>query len=182
MQMIAKADDASLTPTELIAIGGTLVAAASVGNSLGRLFWAWISDIIGRVNAFIALLTSAGVVFLVLPQVSNPVLYGVLLAYTVASYGGGFGTIPSLISDLYGPKRMSQIHGRILTGWATAGLISPPVFGMLMDTRPEQAASYAFYSCAMVLFLSAALVTTFKPLHLKTTAMPAIAHAADEAI
>ena len=170
MQMIAKADDASLTPTELIAIGGTLVAAASVGNSLGRLFWAWISDIIGRVNAFIALLTSAGVVFLVLPQVSNPILYGVLLAYTVSSYGGGFGTIPSLISDLYGPKRMSQIHGRILTGWATAGLISPPVFGMLMDTRPEQAASYAFYSCAMVLFLSAALVTTFKPLHLKTTA------------
>ena len=93
MQMIAKADNASLTPTELIAIGGTLVAAASVGNSLGRLFWAWISDIIGRVNAFIALLTSAGVVFLVLPQVSDPVLYGVLLAYTVASYGGGFGTI-----------------------------------------------------------------------------------------
>ena len=182
MQMIAKADDASLTPTELIAIGGTLVAAASVGNSLGRLFWAWISDIIGRVNAFIALLTSAGIVFLVLPQVSNPIVYGMLLAYTVSSYGGGFGTIPSLISDLYGPKRMSQVHGRILTGWATAGLISPPIFGMLMDTRPEQAASYAFYSCATVLFLSAALVTTFKPLHVKTTAIPAIDHAADEAI
>ena len=53
---------------------------------------------------------------------------------------------------------------------------------MLMDTRPEQAASYAFYSCATVLFLSAALVTTFKPLHVKTTAIPAIDHAADEAI
>ena len=182
MQMVAKADDASLTPTELIAIGGTLVAAASVGNSLGRLFWAWISDIIGRVNAFIALLTSAAVVFLVLPQVSNPILYGVLLAYTVGSYGGGFGTIPSLISDLYGPRRMSQIHGKVLTGWATAGLISPPIFGMLMDTRPEQAASYAFYSCAVVLLLSAALVTTFKGLHLRTTSVPAIEHAAEEAI
>jgi len=100
----------------------------------------------------------------------------VLLAYTVGSYGGGFGTIPSLISDLYGPKRMSQIHGRVLTGWASAGLISPPIFGMLMDTRPDQAAGLAFYSCAIVLVLSAALVSTFKPLHVKTTAVTAIEH------
>ena len=174
MQMVAKAENAALSQTELIAIGGTLVAAASIGNNLGRLFWAWISDKIGRVNAFIGLLVSAAVVFLILPQVSNPMLYGVLLAYTVGSYGGGFGTIPSLISDLYGPKRMSQIHGKVLTGWASAGLVSPPIFGLLMDTRPEQAASYAFYSCAIVLFLSAALVSTFKALHLTTTAIPAV--------
>jgi OFA family oxalate/formate antiporter-like MFS transporter len=176
MQMVAKADNAALSAADLIAIGGTLVAAASVGNSVGRLFWAWISDKIGRVNAFIGLLTSAAAVFLILPHVTNPTLYGVLLAYTVGSYGGGFGTIPSLISDLYGPKRMSQIHGRVLTGWASAGLISPPIFGMLMDTRPDQAAGLAFYSCAIVLVLSAALVSTFKPLHVKTTAVTAIEH------
>ena len=89
MQMVAKADNAALSPTDLIAIGGTLVAAASVGNSMGRLFWAWISDKIGRVTAFIGLLTSAAVVFLILPQVTNPTLYGVLLAYTVGSTAAG---------------------------------------------------------------------------------------------
>ena len=39
-----------------------------------------------------------------------------------------------------------------------------------MDTRPDQAAGLAFYSCAIVLFLSAALASTFKPLHMRTTA------------
>lgn len=131
-------------------------------------------------NAFIALLISASVVFLILPHVTSPFLFGALLAYTIASYGGGFGTIPSLISDLYGPKRMSPVHGKVLTGWASAGLIAPPTFGWLMDHYPNQAANYAFYSCSIVLFLACVLAATFKPLHLKTTAVPALDHAAED--
>ena len=181
IQKIAKAADGSLDKVALAAIGGTLIAWTSVGNSVGRLFWASISDKIGRVNAFIALLSSAGIAFLILPHVTSPLWFGVLLAYTIASYGGGFGTIPSLISDLYGPKRMSPVHGKILTGWASAGVIAPPTVGWLMDHHPNDAARYAFYGCATVLFLACALAATFKSLHLKTTAIPAIAHAADDA-
>lgn len=180
MQKISGANDPALTKVQLAEIGATLIACASLGNSGGRLFWAWISDKIGRVNAFIALLGSAGIVFLALPYVTTPLLYGALLAFTVGSYGGGFGTIPSLISDLYGPKRMSAVHGKVLTGWASAGLIAPPLFGYMNDTMPDKAADYAFHVCAVVLFLSCALVATFKALHLKTTAIPALAHAADD--
>ena len=180
MQKIAGDANHALDKAALAAIGATLIAWTSVGNSIGRLFWASISDKIGRVNAFIGLLGTAAGVFLILPHVNSPVLYGALLAYTIASYGGGFGTIPSLISDLYGPKRMSAVHGKILTGWASAGLIAPPAFGYLMDHYPSQAANYAFYSCACVLVLACLLVATFKQLHLKTTGIPAIDHAADD--
>lgn len=180
MQKISGAANPALSKTKLAGIGATLIACASLGNSGGRLFWAWISDKIGRVNAFIALLASAAVAFLVLPHIASPVIFGALLTFTVASYGGGFGTIPSLISDLYGPKRMSAVHGKVLTGWASAGLIAPPLFGYLNDTMPDKAATYAFHICAAVLFLSCALVATFKALHLKTTAVPALAHAADD--
>lgn len=179
-QKIAGVADPSLDKLTLAAMGATLIGWTSLSNSLGRLFWASVSDKIGRVNTFIAMLSSAAVVFLILPHVHSPVFFSILLAYTLASYGGGFGTIPSLISDLYGPKRMSAVHGKILTGWASAGLIAPPAFGYLKDHYPEHAANYAFYSCAIVLLLSCALVATFKSLHLKTTSIPAINHAADD--
>lgn len=165
--------DPSLEKKALAALGASLIGWTSFGNSVGRLFWASISDKVGRVNAFVMLLGSASAVFLVLPHVASPLIYGCLLAYTIASYGGGFGTIPSLISDLYGPKRMSAVHGKILTGWASAGLVAPPVFGWLMDHYPNQAASYAFHACAVVLCLAAILAATFSALHRKTTAKPA---------
>lgn len=180
MQKISAANDPALSAARLAEIGATLIACASLGNSGGRLFWAWTSDKIGRVNAFVALLGCAGLVFLTLPYVTSPLLYGALLTFTVASYGGGFGTIPSLISDLYGPKRMSAVHGKVLTGWACAGLLAPPVFGYLIDRMPDKAADYAFHICAAALFLSCGLVATFRTLHLKTTATPALAHAADD--
>jgi OFA family oxalate/formate antiporter-like MFS transporter len=165
MQDVSKAADSSLSVEALAAAGATLIAIASLGNSVGRLIWAWLSDHFGRVNIFAALLGTAGIAYLVLPHANSPVLFSVLICYVIASYGGGFGTIPSLISDLYGSKRMSSLHGLALTGWATAGLIAPPIFGFLYDKVPEQAATYAYYICAGSLFASMILVFSVKKLH-----------------
>lgn len=173
MQDVSKTADPTLDVDTLAAAGATLIAIASLGNSVGRLIWAWLSDHFGRVNIFVALLGTAGVVYLVLPHASSPVLFSVLICYVIASYGGGFGTIPSLISDLYGSKRMSSLHGLALTGWATAGLIAPPFFGFLYDKVPAQAATYAYYICAGSLFASMILVFSVKKLHKHCTA-PAV--------
>jgi MFS transporter, OFA family, oxalate/formate antiporter len=154
-----------LGAAELAAAGATLIAIASIGNSVGRLFWAWLSDIIGRVNVFIVLLSTAAAAYFIMPQVSSPFLFGVLICYAIASYGGGFGTIPSLISDLFGPKRMSAMHGLVLTGWASAGLLAPPLFGFMNDRIPDQAANIAYYICGGALLFSTAIAWTLKPLH-----------------
>ena len=173
MQDVSITADSSLSAEALAAAGATLIAIASLGNSVGRLIWAWLSDHFGRVNIFVALLGTAGIAYLVLPHASSPVLFSVLICYVIASYGGGFGTIPSLISDLYGSKRMSSLHGLALTGWATAGLIAPPFFGFLYDKVPDQAATYAYYICAGSLFASMILVFSVKKLHKHCTA-PAV--------
>ena len=39
-----------------------------------------------------------------------------------AGYGGGFSTLPSLLSDEFGMKNVSVIHGFALSAWAWAGL------------------------------------------------------------
>ncbi|MCC5828418.1 MAG: MFS transporter [Phycisphaeraceae bacterium] len=171
MQDVTSAANPTLSAAALAAAGATLIAIASIGNSIGRLFWAWLSDIIGRVNVFIILLGSAAVAYLVMPHVSSPVIFGILICYVIASYGGGFGTIPSLISDLFGPKRMSALHGLVLTGWATAGLVAPTLFGFLYDKNPANAATIAYYICAGSLLVSMLLVITVKRLH-KQCIMP----------
>jgi MFS transporter, OFA family, oxalate/formate antiporter len=173
MQDVSKTADPTLDAATLAAAGATLIAIASLGNSVGRLIWAWLSDHFGRVNIFVALLGTAGIVYLALPHARSPVLFSVLICYVIASYGGGFGTIPSLISDLYGSKRMSSLHGLALTGWATAGLIAPPLFGFLYDKVPAQAANYAYYICAGSLFASMILVFSVKKLH-KHCTTPAV--------
>jgi len=170
MQDVSTTADPSLDTAQLAAAGATLIAIASIGNSAGRLLWAWLSDHYGRVNIFVVLLATASVAYLVMPHASSPILYGFLICYVIASYGGGFGTIPSLISDLYGPKRMSSLHGLVLTGWATAGLTAPPLFGYLYDKIPGQAANYAYYICAGSLFVSMVMVLSVKALHKHCTA------------
>ncbi|TVR05685.1 MAG: MFS transporter [Salinarimonadaceae bacterium] len=165
MQNVSLAANPGRSAAELAAVGATLIAIASIGNSVGRLSWAWISDVIGRVNVFIIMLGTSAVVFLILPQVASPIIFSILICYVIASYGGCFGTIPSLISDLYGAKRMSTLHGLVLTGWATAGLTAPPFFGYLYDKFPDHAANYVYYICAGALLFSTALAFSFKHLH-----------------
>ena len=37
-------------------------------------------------------------------------------------YGGGFSTLPALLSERYGMENISKIHGLVLSAWAIAGL------------------------------------------------------------
>jgi MFS transporter, OFA family, oxalate/formate antiporter len=166
MQNVLRNANATLSAVELASAGATLIAAASIGNSVGRLFWAWLSDKVGRIMTFLLLLGTSAIAFLLLPYIVSPLIFGILISYTIASYGGGFGTIPSLISDLFGPKRMSAIHGLVLSGWATAGLLAPPLFGFMNDTMPvDKAANYAFYICAGVLFVATIITYSLNSLH-----------------
>ncbi|WP_373974769.1 MFS transporter [Chitinibacter sp. SCUT-21] len=166
MQSMMSAADPAMDKVALAAAGATLIAIASIGNSLGRLLWAGLSDYIGRVNVFLALLSTAACAYLVLPYVSSPFLFGLLICFAISTYGGGFGTIPSLISDLYGVKRMSAMHGLVLTGWATAGLISPTFFGILYDRLPAaQATQIAYGICAAVLVVATVIVASLRSAH-----------------
>jgi hypothetical protein len=48
-------------------------------------------------------------------------------------YGGGFATIPAYLSDLFGTRMVSAIHGRLLTAWATAGILGPVLVNYIRE-------------------------------------------------
>ena len=45
-----------------------------------------------------------------------------LLVIVNAGYGGGFSTLPALLSSRFGMENISKIHGLALSAWAIAGL------------------------------------------------------------
>jgi hypothetical protein len=48
-------------------------------------------------------------------------------------YGGGFATIPAYLADMFGTQMVGAIHGRLLTAWATAGIIGPVVVNYMRE-------------------------------------------------
>ena len=51
----------------------------------------------------------------------------------VSMYGGGFATIPAYLADLFGTQMVGAIHGRLLTAWATAGILGPVVVNYMRE-------------------------------------------------
>lgn len=118
-------------PGQLALAGGTILAYASIFNGLGRLFWAWTSDAIGRRMVFIVMFITQAILYIVLPQIANEFLFTLIACYLLAFYGGGFATMPAFAADSFGPTYIGRVYGMMLTAWAAAGVVGPFVFAQM---------------------------------------------------
>ena len=48
-------------------------------------------------------------------------------------YAGCFSTVPAYLADMFGTQMVGAIHGRLLTAWATAGILGPVVVIFMRD-------------------------------------------------
>jgi OFA family oxalate/formate antiporter-like MFS transporter len=109
--------------TPLAAAG--MVGLISIFNGAGRVFWAWVSDYIGRSRVFMLLFVIQAIIFFALPHTSNLGLFSAEFAIIGLCYGGGFGTMPSFTADFFGPKYMGGIYGWVLLAWGAGAIPSP---------------------------------------------------------
>ncbi|MDE6185700.1 MAG: OFA family MFS transporter, partial [Lachnospiraceae bacterium] len=117
----------------LVGMVGILSSVTAVFNAAGRLgFSAWADTFKDRntIYKIIFILSIAATGLVVLTQgITNMgqntlfmILVLILLFVVNAGYGGGFSNVPTLLSDHYGMKNISAIHGITLSAWAFAGL------------------------------------------------------------
>ena len=145
--------DPSVEPEQLAEYGATLIAASSLCNGLGRLFWGLLSDRLGRVRVFRILLASQLLVFGILMTERDPIVFSILVCYVLLCFGGGFATVPSFVLDVFGSRHMSTIYGAMLTAWAAAGIFGPLYVGSLKDQYPDRAVIYCFLIGILILGL-----------------------------
>ena len=139
---------------------GSVILAGSVFNGAGRLFWAWVSDRIGRRTVYLALFLTVIPAYLLLPHAGRPLLFTALCCYMLFCYGGGLATLPALVADTFGSRHLGAIYGSILLGWSTGGVLGP----MLMEFVKTRTGSFApgLLICAALLACGALLTGFYR--------------------
>ncbi|NYG57218.1 OFA family oxalate/formate antiporter-like MFS transporter [Nocardioides daedukensis] len=156
---ISLISQAKLTATDVAGFSltgaATLVGVLAVFNGGGRILWAAVSDKIGRMRTFAAMLVLQGVCLIVLPHASNVVLFFVLAAVIYLCYGGAFGTMPATAGDFFGVRYAGAIYGLMLIGWSLGGIIGPVVASALIGE--DKAYTLAYTVIGIIALASVAL-------------------------
>jgi MFS family permease len=133
-----------LTFSQLSAEQKTLIAGIAAGfaglislfNIGGRVFWASLSDFIGRKNTYFCFFLLGIALYALAPTFANmgsKALFVGAFCIILSMYGGGFATVPAYLADMFGTQFVGAIHGRLLTAWSTAGIIGPVVVNYIRE-------------------------------------------------
>lgn len=135
-----------------------ITAASVVGllglfNGLGRIGWASFSDYIGRPNVYITFFVIQVITFFLLPNMTSPLIFPILLYIIITCYGGGFASLPAFIGDVFGTKELGAIHGYLLTSWSMAGVVGPMVVSYIYDTTQSYTVTFTIFNFLLIIAL-----------------------------
>ncbi len=152
---------------------GRVTASAAAGftgllslfNIGGRIFWASLSDRIGRKATYTVFFALGMLLYASAPTAGasgSLALFVAIFCVILTMYGGGFATIPAYLADPFGVGNVSAIHGRLLTAWSTAGILGPVLVNYIREFQISHgvAASnaYTFTMYILVAFLGVGLI------------------------
>lgn len=142
---------------------GLGVGLISIFNGVGRVFWAWVSDLIGRAQVYFLLYAIQAVTFYALTTVHSISVFTACFAIIGLCYGGGFGTMPSFTADFFGPKFMGGIYGWILLAWGVGAVPSPLLIASVRESTGTYAPAIHFIAIAMACALVLPILAKFRP-------------------
>jgi MFS family permease len=129
----------ALTVEQKAVIAGIAAGFAgllSLFNIGGRVFWASLSDYIGRKNTYFCFFLLGIALYALAPTfaaMGSKLLFVLAFGIILSMYGGGFATVPAYLADMFGTQFVGAIHGRLLTAWSTAGIIGPVVVNYIRE-------------------------------------------------
>jgi MFS family permease len=144
---------AAVTASAAVAAG--FVGLLSIFNMGGRIFWASMSDFIGRKMTYAIFFALGIALYASIPtlgRIGNLPLFIAAYLIILSLYGGGFATIPAYLRDLFGTVNVGAIHGRLLTAWSAAGVAGPVLVNYIRQHQIDSGVPKAdAYSITMYL-------------------------------
>ena len=120
-----------------LAIAATMISIipsiTAAFNALGRIGYSTISDKMKDRNTVYKIIFMSCIIATIIALIpfaitngNKSIIFGIivilLLVVVNLGYGGGFSTLPALLSSRFGMDKISKIHGLALSAWAIAGL------------------------------------------------------------
>jgi MFS family permease len=139
----------ALTPAQkaaIVAAAAGLVGLISLFNCLGRIFWASLSDRIGRKTMYFTIFVLEIILYCLLPtwgHLGLAVMFVASICIIMTMYGGGFATVPAYLADIFGTQMVGAIHGRLITSWSVAGVVGPALIAGIRQFQIDHGVAHA---------------------------------------
>lgn len=152
------------TSLSLATIVSVVPSCTAISNALGRIGYSTLSDKLKQRSTIYKIIFISCIAISCLAICTNAlsgtnvILGAIVITYLLvinAGYGGGFSTLPALLSERFGMKKISQIHGLALSAWAIAGLTGNNTSEIILNSTGNYS---VVLSVATVLYLVALLV------------------------
>lgn len=129
----------------------SLVGIIGIVNGAGRLLWSAVSDWIGRGAVYLLFFTIEVFAFWQLAGTSDAAAFAAWVLLIISCYGGGFSCMPAYLSDLFGVRHLSSIHGVILTAWGMAGIAGPLLLSVMKSETGGYGATLRLFAGLLAL-------------------------------
>jgi MFS family permease len=126
---------------QVATIGAAFAGLLSLFNIAGRIWWASLSDYMGRKQTYFLFFSLGAVLYAAVPTAGRSgsvALFVGIFCLILTMYGGGFSTVPAYLADMFGTQFVGAIHGRLLTAWSTAGVLGPVLVNYIREYQIAQ--------------------------------------------
>lgn len=138
-------------------------------NALGRIGYSTISDKMKDRNTVYKIIFATSIIITLIAlstfaiSSGKSIIYGIiviaLLIIVNLGYGGGFSTLPALLSSRFGIEKISKIHGLSLSAWAIAGLTGNNMSEIILKLTHQ---NYNYILIATLIFYILAMIICIK--------------------
>jgi len=150
--------------TQVATIGAAFAGLLSLFNIAGRIWWASLSDYMGRKQTYFLFFSLGAVLYAAVPTAGRSgsvALFVGIFCLILTMYGGGFATVPAYLADIFGTQFVGAIHGRLLTAWSTAGVLGPVLVNYIREYQIDHGVPNAQAYNTTMYILAGLLVVGF---------------------
>jgi OFA family oxalate/formate antiporter-like MFS transporter len=141
-----------------------------LANGGGRIFWGWVSDLIGRERTMMVAFFLQALILLSVVTIgkSSPTLFIVTIALVFFTWGEVYSLFPSACADFFGAKNASSNYSFIYSAKGVASIMGGGLAAKLFERTHSW--DFGFYACAVLALCSSILAIGLRkmPLPRKT--------------